>query len=367
MDDSALAARTERVRQRMGELEVDVLLLSLGADLPWLTGYQAMPLERLTMLVLPVDGEATLVVPRLEAPRVDPHPDLFGILAWDESEDPIALVADLAGARRQRLAVSDRTWATFVLRLQDALPECWWLPSSEVTSPLRAVKDPSEVDALRRAAAAADRVAAQLVGGDIPLIGRTEAEVSRDIGDRLLDEGHQKVNFAIVGSGPNSASPHHEPGARVIGPARPSSATSAAPSTATAPTSPAPSSPAARPIEFRDLYDVLEGAQAKAVDAATVGTRARTSTPWPGPTSPTPATASSSSTAPATASAWRSTRTPTSSAGTPSRCAPATPSRSSPASTSRAGSAPASRTSWSPPTPAPSPQPGRPRPRLVEA
>ena len=97
MDDSALAARTERVRQRMGELEVDVLLLSLGADLPWLTGYQAMPLERLTMLVLPVDGEATLVVPRLEAPRVEPHPDLFGILAWEESEDPVALVADLAG------------------------------------------------------------------------------------------------------------------------------------------------------------------------------------------------------------------------------------------------------------------------------
>ena len=93
MDDSALAARTERVRQRMGELEVDVLLLSLGADLPWLTGYQAMPLERLTMLVLPVDGEATLVVPRLEAPRVEPHPDLFGILAWEESEDPVGLVA----------------------------------------------------------------------------------------------------------------------------------------------------------------------------------------------------------------------------------------------------------------------------------
>src|SRR4051812_38681386 len=115
----------------MGELEVDVLLLSLGADLPWLTGYQAMPLERLTMLVLPVDGEATLVVPRLEAPRVDPHPDLFGILAWEESEDPITLVAGLAGPRRQRIAVSDRTWATFVLRLQDALPECWWLPSSE--------------------------------------------------------------------------------------------------------------------------------------------------------------------------------------------------------------------------------------------
>ena len=273
MDDSALAARIERVRQRMGELEVDVLLLSLGADLPWLTGYQAMPLERLTMLVLPVDGEATLVVPRLEAPRVDPHPDLFGILAWEESEDPVALVAGLAGARRQRVAVSDRTWATFVLRLQDAMFDCWWLPSSEVTSPLRAVKDPSEVDALRRAAAAADRVATQLVGGEIPLVGRSEADVSRDIGERLLAEGHQKVNFAIVGSGPNSASPHHEPGPRIIekgeavvcdfGGTLDGYCSDITRTVFTG----------RPPIEFRTLYNVLEEAQAMAVEAATVGTR----------------------------------------------------------------------------------------------
>ena len=29
-----------------------------------------MPLERLTLLVLPADGEAVLIVPALEAPRV---------------------------------------------------------------------------------------------------------------------------------------------------------------------------------------------------------------------------------------------------------------------------------------------------------
>jgi len=273
MDPSALAARTGRVRERMAELEVDVLLLSLGADLPWLTGYQAMPLERLTMLVLPVDGEATLVVPRLEAPRVEPHPERFGILAWEESEDPVAFVADLAGRRPQRIGISDRTWATFVLRLQDALPGCWWLPSSLVTAPIRAVKDPAEIDALRRAAAAADRVATQLVGGDIPLVGRTEAEVSRDIGDRLLAEGHQRVNFAIVGSGPNSASPHHDAGPRVIG--RDEAVVCDFGGTLDGYCSDITRTvfTGRPPIEFRTLYDVLEEAQAMAVAAATVGTR----------------------------------------------------------------------------------------------
>ena len=213
---STLVARAERVRARMAELGVDALLLSLGADLPWLTGYTAMPLERLTMLVLPADDDAMLVVPRLEAPRVDPCPDVFSIRAWDETEDPVAVVAALVG-RRSHVAVSDRAWATFVLRLQRALPRARWDPASSVTGSLRAVKDAEEISALRRAAQAADRVAAQLLAGDVPLVGRTEAEVSRELGDRLVAEGHSHVNFAIVGAGPNSASPHHDAGPRRIG------------------------------------------------------------------------------------------------------------------------------------------------------
>jgi Xaa-Pro aminopeptidase len=254
----------------MHDLGVDALLLSLGADLPWLTGYEAMPLERLTMLVLPADDGATLVVPRLEAPRVHDE-QLFAIRPWAETEDPVRLVGELVGARSS-LAISDRTWATFVLGLQTALPSARFSVASNVTSTLRAVKDHDEVSALRRAAAAADRVATQLVHGEIPLIGRTEGEVSRDIGRRLVAEGHQRVNFAIVGSGPNSASPHHSAGERVIG-AHESVVCDfggtmdgyCSDITRTVFTG-------APPSEFRDLYAVLRRAQAAAVDAATVGT-----------------------------------------------------------------------------------------------
>jgi Xaa-Pro aminopeptidase len=55
-----------------------------------------------------------------------------------------------------------------------------------------------------------------LQSGEIPLIGRTEAEVSAELGQRILAEGHHRVNFAIVAAGENAASPHHEPGERVI-------------------------------------------------------------------------------------------------------------------------------------------------------
>jgi Xaa-Pro aminopeptidase len=91
------------------------------------------------------------------------------------------------------------------------------MEASVVTGPIRAIKDHSELDALRMAGAAADRVAALLQAGEVELIGRTESEVSSRIAALLIEEGHQQVNFAIVGSGPNAASPHHQPGSRVIG------------------------------------------------------------------------------------------------------------------------------------------------------
>jgi Xaa-Pro aminopeptidase len=212
-----LAERAARARARMADLGVDVLLLSVGPDLPWLTGYEAMPLERLTMLVLPRDGDATLVVPRLEAPRVVERPDVFSLRPWEETEDPVAIVAGLAGPAA-RVAVGDRTWARFVLDLQAALPGVAFTRGGEVTGPLRVVKEPAEVEALRLAAAAVDRIAADLQAGIIPLVGRTEAEVSADLGRRIVDEGHQHVNFAIVAAGANAASPHHEAGNRVIRP-----------------------------------------------------------------------------------------------------------------------------------------------------
>ena len=212
-----LADRAERARTRMAELGVDALLLSVGPDLPYLTGYSAMPLERLTMLVLLRDGEATLVVPRLEAPRVTERPDVFTLRPWDETDDPVAIVAGLAGGAAT-LGVGDHTWARFLLDLQAALPAARFTKASTVLGPLRAVKDKAEVEALRRAAEAVDRIAADLQAGDIPLVGRTEADVSADLGRRIVAEGHQHVNFAIVAGGENAASPHHEAGERVIRP-----------------------------------------------------------------------------------------------------------------------------------------------------
>lgn len=212
---SVHAERLARLRAAMVEQDIEAVLLSVGPDLPWLTGYEAMPLERLTMLVVTADELPTLVIPRLEAPRVTSRPEVFSLLPWDETDDPLEVVAGLVGSRH-RVAIGDRTWARFLVELLHRRPDVRWRRATDVIGPLRAVKDAAEIDALARAAAAADRVALALQGGEIPLVGRTEAEVSAELGRRLVAEGHQRVNFAIVAAGAEAASPHHEPGSRRI-------------------------------------------------------------------------------------------------------------------------------------------------------
>jgi Xaa-Pro aminopeptidase len=207
--------RLARVQATMQARDIDAVLLSVGHDLPYLVGYHAMPLERLTMLVVPREGAATLVIPRLEAPRVVEHPSVFSLLPWNETDDPVALVAQLVRGARN-VAVGDQLWARFLVELLPLLPGVTYSRAVDVVGPLRMAKTPFEIEALQRAGAAADRVAAQLQAGEIPLIGRTEAQVSADISARLIAEGHDVVNFAIVAAGENAASPHHHPGARVI-------------------------------------------------------------------------------------------------------------------------------------------------------
>ncbi len=217
--------RLAAARDLVAERGLAALLVGVGADLRYLTGYDAMPLERLTMLVVPAAGPVTLVVPRLElAPARACSAAAAGLVevtAWEETEDPVTLVGRLVRASLGsgapapiRVAVSDRLWASFLFRLQEVLPEARFGLGSTVLRELRIVKDADEIALLRAAAHAADRVVAAIARGR--LIGRSEADVSREVRERLLAEGHERAEFAIVASGPNSASPHHEASARVI-------------------------------------------------------------------------------------------------------------------------------------------------------
>ena len=205
--------RLSRARQVMAEEGINVMLLSVGPELPYLTGYEAMDTERLTMLIVGPGETATLVIPLLEYPRIGESQGGFDAIPWSETEDPLDLVAGIVGDG-QRIAIGDRTRSSFLLGLQDRLPRASFLSSSAVLDGLRICKDDTEIEALRTVARAADRGALRLA--ELEFEGRTELDVAADLAAILRQEGHESVEFTIVASGPNGASPHHEPGLRTI-------------------------------------------------------------------------------------------------------------------------------------------------------
>jgi Xaa-Pro aminopeptidase len=213
--------RVHAARGVAAETGADLLVLTPGSDLRYLTGYNAHAMERLTALAVPGRGEPFLVVPRLEAPMVTASPAAaldLELLAWDETDDPFAMLAGAAesrlGRRPQRVAVGSRTWAEHALGVQRALAGSALELAAPVVDRLRMVKTAAEVEELAAAGAAIDRVHARM--GEWLRVGRSEAHVGTDIAAAILAEGHVAVDFTIVGSGPNGASPHHELSDRTI-------------------------------------------------------------------------------------------------------------------------------------------------------
>ena len=195
---------------------VDAALISPSADLRYLVGYEAKPLERLTCLVVLPGAEPVLVVPALEmlAAKASPVSEMgIEIRSWQETEDPYALTARLVGGASV-VALDDHMWAQKVLDLRAAMPGVEQVLAGRFIAPIRMRKDAEEVAALRRAGAAIDTVHAQVGGLLRP--GRTEQEVGADIANLIIAAGHVAVDFVIVASGPNAASPHHEVSNRVL-------------------------------------------------------------------------------------------------------------------------------------------------------
>ncbi|TMR35144.1 aminopeptidase P family protein [Actinomadura geliboluensis] len=213
--------RIGRVREATAKAGLGAVLLTPGPDLRYVTGYEALQLERLTCLAVPAEGEPFLVVPRLELPAAQESPvGELGVelVPWDETDDPYALTAARL-PKAGKIGVADRMWAVMALRFRAALPGAEQVAAGPVLRELRMRKSAAEVAALREAGAAIDRVH-RLVPGLLKA-GRTERGVGRDIADAIIAEGHARVDFVIVGSGPNGANPHAELSDRVIRPGEP--------------------------------------------------------------------------------------------------------------------------------------------------
>ena len=217
-DADLLSGRWANVSGRVAADGAQALILSTGYDMVYLTGYKARPGERLNAFVgVPGSDDAPVFyAPQIEVPEV-PKTAAFTIAGWTDDQDPVAMIAQqIAGATR--VLVSDETWAINLLRLMELMPDTEFVSLSASLGGLRSIKTDEEMLALQTVGGLANGVAAQIQQGQVPLVGRTEIEIADDVMARLRDVGHETIEFCIVASGPNSASPHHHPTDRVVQP-----------------------------------------------------------------------------------------------------------------------------------------------------
>jgi D-alanyl-D-alanine dipeptidase len=208
----------DRLRRATAEATAQgfaAMVVAPSPDLAYLTGYEPMPMERPTLLVLRNDRDPVMLVPELEQPlaAASSAGAVVELVGWSDGDDPYTAAAHLLEPQG-RVAVGDRLWASHVLGLQEVLPGLTFEPASPVIGRLRAVKDDDELAALRRAARGADETFRQICSSTF--LGRREEEIAADLADLLVEHGHAYADFTIVASGPNSASPHHEPSGRTI-------------------------------------------------------------------------------------------------------------------------------------------------------
>lgn len=213
--------RLTHARAQLRAHALDFLVVGPSADLLYLLGAHSRPSERMSLLLLPQEGPAYMVAPAFEVPTLPPLPPDVQVIAWGEADNPARMVASLVAGQGSRpggahctLGVSDRLWSVFLLRLQTELPRAMFTSGEIVLTALRQIKSPWEIALLSQSGAAADSVFAEII--QEPFAGRTEADLAREIAARLKTHGLVVEGTPIVASGPNSASPHHFTGARVM-------------------------------------------------------------------------------------------------------------------------------------------------------
>lgn len=215
IDLELYAARIERARAEMEKDGLDYLVIGPGSDLFYLTGYNAHLSERLNLLIIGKDGSASMVVPVLEAPLYAGRESLAPTKTWTETESPSDLVASVIGdAAGKTIGVADQLWSVFLLRLQGAIKGAEWVTGNDVMRTLRMRKDAKEVETLAEVGRRTDAAWMEFIE-TVQIAGLSEQQAMDRLG-QLMEKQGLFNGGGICASGPNSASPHHHTGDRII-------------------------------------------------------------------------------------------------------------------------------------------------------
>jgi Xaa-Pro aminopeptidase len=211
-------SRIAKAQELMAQSGTELLALSLGSNMRYLSGFTDEPGERLLLLLIPQEGNPVFIVPELYADQVHQVSPFEDVRVWNDADDPTVLVkrtiADL-GLRNPRVLADDTMWATFLLMLKEALPQADVGLASQVMVPLRSQKTLDEIEHMAQAGTIADEAFAEVL--KLKVSGMRELELATVLEEAMKEKGAEKVAFeTLVASGSNGALPHYRAGHRRI-------------------------------------------------------------------------------------------------------------------------------------------------------
>jgi Xaa-Pro aminopeptidase len=224
--------RRTLIRAALVRSGVDALLVTDLINIRYLTGFTG---SNAALLVIGTDTEDTadgdFEVPADGAPRTVFCTDgRYTTQSADEVPDLPRLIGrpcDLALLARapegiigfEADAVTVSAHAALLAGAEGNPRAVELAPTSGLVEGLRAVKDATEIGALRQACAVADRALAELIEAGGIRAGRTERQVGLDLDQRMRQLGATDPSFeTIVAAGANSAIPHHRPTGAALAP-----------------------------------------------------------------------------------------------------------------------------------------------------
>lgn len=200
----------------MRERGVDLVVVGPPANMRYLTGYRAMAVERITVLLVTGDALA-MVMPYFDADEFRERTGIEDVFEWRDSHGPREAIEGAFGSlgvpSGAKAAVDDELRFDFWRLLHDRVGDDP-LRASELIGPLRLSKGEDEHEKIRRAGALVSAGIDAALEAARP--GMTELQLKRIVEDALWDGGAESADFVLVQAGPNSANGHHNADDTVI-------------------------------------------------------------------------------------------------------------------------------------------------------
>jgi Xaa-Pro aminopeptidase len=207
----SISSRLEKLRRGLKDRGIDAVLVSQPENRRYLSGFDGSAgwlLITEKKAVLATDFRYLEQVKR-QAPDYELFRTGGGIGDW------LSGFTGDAGVKKLGFEAADITYSLYQTITKALGKKTGLVPLSDFVEALRAVKEPGEIELIKKAAAIGDAAYEHVRGTIRP--GMTEQEVAWALEKYLRESGSQAMPFEIiVAAGPNATLPHARPSDRPI-------------------------------------------------------------------------------------------------------------------------------------------------------